>query len=242
METSHVLVFAGAFVGGFVSGLSGFGTGLSAMPFWLHAVNPVVAAQLAALGASISQLQTLGTIRNAVSWRHVGPMTASGLIGVPIGVWLLPSVPVDVFKLGVGTLLIVFCGFIMMVPASWHLVRRYRTPEIGIGFAGGFMGGLLGMPGPLAIMWGTIQNWSRDDKRALYQIFNLSTTSLMLCASAAAGQMTQAFFVAALIVLPGTIAGSWCGSRLYRLLDGVRYDRVVLSILFASGIVLIISR
>ena len=113
MEFSWLLVFAGAFVGGFVSGLSGFGTGLVGMPFWLLALHPIVAAQLAALSAVISQAQTLGTVRHALSWHHLGPMTLAGLIGVPIGVWLLPHVPVSAFKTGIGVTLIVF------VVSSW---------------------------------------------------------------------------------------------------------------------------
>jgi hypothetical protein len=35
-------VLAGALVGGFVNGLTGFGTGLTALPFWLQAVEPLL--------------------------------------------------------------------------------------------------------------------------------------------------------------------------------------------------------
>ncbi len=35
---------AGALVAGFVSGLAGFGTGLVALGFWLHVIDPLLAA------------------------------------------------------------------------------------------------------------------------------------------------------------------------------------------------------
>jgi uncharacterized membrane protein YfcA len=41
------VVLAGALAGGFANGLTGFGTGLTALPFWLQVVEPVIAAQLA---------------------------------------------------------------------------------------------------------------------------------------------------------------------------------------------------
>ena len=246
MITSEVLagllVVLGAFSGGFVSGLCGFGTGLAAMPFFLHAVNPVVAAQLAAICAVMGHIKTLGTVRGSLSWHHVGPITVAGLLGVPIGVWLLPSVPPVVFKFGVGCLLISFCIFILVLPATWRFQTRYRGAEVVAGFLGGFMGGLVGLPGPLATMWGTVQNWSRHDKRAMYQVFNLSTLTLMLVASAVAGQMTQTFLVAAAISVPGTIAGSICGAWMYRRVDDRRYDRIVLSILMLAGLTLVAIR
>lgn len=239
MEFSSFLVVFGAFVGGFVSGLSGFGAGLAAMPFWLLVVNPVVAAQLAALSAVVSQLQTLRTVQQSLTWQHVGPMTMAGLCGVPIGVWLLPSVPVSVFKLGVGFLLIGFCLFVLVLPATWRLQTRYRGAELVAGFLGGLMGGLVGMPGPISTMWGAVQNWARQEKRALTQVFNLSTLVLMLVASAVSGLMTWTFLMTAMVTVPVTLAGSFCGALLYRKIDDRRYDRIVLTILMLAGIMLV---
>ena len=41
------IVLVGALAGGFVNGLSGFGTGLTALPFWLQVLEPLLAAQIA---------------------------------------------------------------------------------------------------------------------------------------------------------------------------------------------------
>jgi uncharacterized membrane protein YfcA len=242
LEFSWILVAVGAFAGGFISGLSGFGTGLVGMPFWLMAVHPVVAAQLAALSAVISQAQTLGTVRGSLSWHHIGPITAAGLIGVPIGVWLLPSVPIETFKLSIGITLIVFCLFLLVVPTHWRLSYRYRPVELLMGLAAGFMGGLTGVPGPPVIMWGTVQNWSRSEKRALYQVFILAILFFMLVATAVSGLMSKAFFIGAVIIAPTTVIGAWCGARVYARVDDHRFDRIVLVILLLSGVGLVVSR
>jgi uncharacterized membrane protein YfcA len=39
-----LFVLAGALLAGFVSGLTGFGTGLVALGLWLHVVDPILAA------------------------------------------------------------------------------------------------------------------------------------------------------------------------------------------------------
>lgn len=237
-----MMVLAGGLAGGFVTGLTGFGTGLIAMPFWLQVLAPVTAAPLVALGGAASLLQTFATIRKDLTWRHVGPMTVAGIFGVPVGVWLLPSVSAGTFKLVVGVLLVVFCLFVMLVPADWRFRVRRRMPEVLFGLVGGFMGGLVGIPGPPAIIWGTLQSWSQHDKRALYQVFNLVTLSLMVVSSAIAGHMTITVLSAALIALPGMMAGAWLGAIAYRHLDGHRFEKIVLTILMLSGVALIASR
>ena len=40
---AYALLFAGAFAGGFVSGLAGFGTALMALGLWLYILPPTVA-------------------------------------------------------------------------------------------------------------------------------------------------------------------------------------------------------
>ena len=66
MTTTVVLVL-GAFCGGFVNGLAGFGTGLTALGFWLHVVNPGVAATLIAACSIVGQVQSLFTLRRALT-------------------------------------------------------------------------------------------------------------------------------------------------------------------------------
>ncbi len=241
MDGTWLIVAAGGFAGGFISGLSGFGMGLAAMPFWLLAIHPVIAAQLAALTAVISQAQTLGTVWHTLTFRHVGPITIAGLAGVPIGVWLLTSLPVALFKLGVGWMLIIFCLFTLSVPATWRISRRNRPSELIAGFIGGFMGGLTGVPGPPVIMWGTVQDWPRHAKRAIYQVFILTTLLAMLIASAIAGLMSYEFWLASLVAVPATIAGAYCGVKTYAMIDDRRFDHVVLAILLVSGIGLVLS-
>src|SRR5436190_10385032 len=84
------MVLAGALAGGFVNGLTGFGTGLAALPFWLQVVEPVIAAQLASAGSVVGQIATLPTVWHAIDWRRLAPALLPGLIGVPIGIALLP--------------------------------------------------------------------------------------------------------------------------------------------------------
>jgi uncharacterized membrane protein YfcA len=47
--------------------------------------------------------------------------------------------------------------------------------------------------------------------------------------------------VALVVAAPGALIGAWLGLRVYRQLDDWRFDRLVLSVLLASGLVLVWS-
>ncbi len=71
-----LLVLAGAFAGGLVSGLTGFGTGLTALPIWLLGLAPPLASPLVVICSLVSQFQTLPAIWHAIDRRRClsGPL------------------------------------------------------------------------------------------------------------------------------------------------------------------------
>ncbi len=235
------LVLTGAFIGGLLNGLTGFGTGLTALPVWLQVLEPMVAAQLVSVASVLGHLSALPALWRGVELRGLAPMLLAGLLGVPIGFWLLPLIKLEVFKLTVGLILIAYCGF--MLCAAGHLrVRRDSTAaEISVGLMGGVLGGIAGLSGPPPIVWGALRAWPKAARRQTLQAFNTAVLSLMLLANLVAGRVGAGLLVAALIALPATLIGNWLGDRLYRGLDDRRFDRVVLGLVFLSGIVLVSS-
>jgi uncharacterized membrane protein YfcA len=230
------LILAGALAGGFVNGLTGFGTGLTALPLWLQAVEPVVAAQLVSAASVLGHMATLPAIWPAIDWRRLAPMLVAGLIGVPIGTWVLPWISLAAFKLTIGLVLIAYCAFMLVGAGRVRLASGGRIAEAAIGLGGGVLGGLAGLSGPLPTMWAALKGWPKDERRAFLQAFNMTILSAMLAASLVQGLVGTRFLVALLIALPGTLAGAHLGGLLYRRLDDCRFDRIVLLVLLLSGI------
>ena len=114
--TTTVVVVIGALCGGFVTGLAGFGTGLTALAFWLHVVNPVVAAALVAACSVVGQAQSLYTVRRAITWPRVWPFIAGGIMGVPVGVAALRLIDPQPLKVFLGVVLIGYTGVMLGYP------------------------------------------------------------------------------------------------------------------------------
>jgi uncharacterized membrane protein YfcA len=229
------LILVGALAGGFVNGLTGFGTALTALPLMLLALEPVVAAQLVSAASVIGHVSTLGAIWHAIDWRRLAPMLLAGLVGVPIGTWI--SLPT--FKLAVGLVLIAYCTFMLFAAGRVRLAAGGKAAEAIIGFASGILGGIAGLSGALPTVWAALKGWPKEQRRVFFQVFNLTILSEMLAASFVQGLIGRRLVTALAVALPAVLIGSLAGSHLYRRLDDRRFDRIVLVLLLLSGLSLI---
>jgi hypothetical protein len=235
-----VLLF-GALAGGFVSGLAGFGAALMALGIWLYVLPPGTAVPLVLICSIIAQTSTLPSIWRSIDFKLVWPFLLGGLAGVPLGTMLIAYADPRLFKLYIGVLLLVF-------PAALYFHRRPmalrfggKVADTGIGFAGGVLGGLAGLSGPVPILWASVRGWGKDERRAVFQTFNWTILTAALCMQAGTGLITRETMWLALLILPATIGGAWLGARAYHALSDGDFRDVVLGLLFLSGVTLVWS-
>ncbi len=242
METlTYVLLLFGALAGGFVSGLAGFGTALMALGIWLYVLPPSLAVPLVLICSVIAQTSTLPSMWRSFDLTLVWPFLIGGLAGVPLGTLLVAHADPKTFKLCVGVLLLVF-------PTALYLNRRPlafkfggRVADGAIGFAGGILGGLAGLSGPLPILWANVRGWNKHERRGIFQTFNWTILATALCIQVASGLVERKVMWLALIAFPGTLVGASLGARLYHALSDKHFSDIVLGLLFLSGVGLVWS-
>ena len=238
---TYAILLAGALAGGFVSGLAGFGTALMALGIWLYILPPAIAVPLVLICSVSSQISTLPSMWKVLDFKLAGPFVLGGLIGMPIGVLLVARADPQHFKLSVGVMLLVF-------PAALYFVRRPmaftfggRLADATIGFAGGILGGLAGLSGPLPTLWASVRGWTKDQRRGVFQIFNGSVLGAALVLQIVSGFIKWDVFWLAMLALPGTLIGARIGMRTYSALSDRNFYDVVLALLFMSGLGLVWS-
>src|ERR1700757_2509379 len=84
-----LLFIVATFLGGFVSGFSGFAMGLVVSGLWLHIVTPIQTAALIAGYGLLTQGYGILKLRQALNWQNIWPLVLGTTIGIPIGVILL---------------------------------------------------------------------------------------------------------------------------------------------------------
>ena len=234
------LLLLGALAGGFVSGLAGFGTALMALGIWLYVLPPSLAVPLVLICSVAAQSSTLPSMWRTFDLSIVWPFLIGGLIGVPLGTMLVAHADPRVFKLTVGVFLLVFPLALYFGPEMAFSVGG-KLADGAIGLAGGILGGLAGLSGPLPILWASVRGWGKNERRGIFQIFNFTVLFVALCLQAASGLIERQVLWLALLALPGTVVGAWLGARLYHALSDRNFRDVVLVLLMLSGAALVWS-
>jgi uncharacterized membrane protein YfcA len=238
---TYVLLFGGAFAGGFVSGLAGFGTALMALGIWLYVLPPALAVPLVLMCSVVAQTSTLPTMWRSFDFKLVWPFIVGGLVGVPVGTLLITHADPKIFKLGIGLFLVVFPTALYFNRAPMAFRFGGKWADAGIGFTGGILGGLAGLSGPLPILWASVRGWGKDERRGVFQTFNWTILFAALCLQAATGLIDRNVLWLALLAFPGTIVGAFLGARVYHAMSDRNFGDVVLGLLVVSGIGLVWS-
>ena len=78
---------------------------------------------------------------------------------------------------------------LLVFPAALYFIRKPmafqfggRLADAAVGFAGGILGGLAGLSGPLPTLWASMRGWSKDQRRGVFQIFNWHRARRRACA------------------------------------------------------------
>ncbi len=235
-------VALGATVAGFVQGLTGFAFGLVSMAFWAWTLPPETAAPLVVACSLLGQLlagrHTLAGFRSPAAW----PFLAGGLLGVPLGAWvILPRVDPAQFRFVLGLFLVVWCPAMLFATRLPALRWGGRGADALAGWIGGIMGGIGGISGPIPTLWVTLRRLERNTQRALLQAFNTTMHALALAAMAAGGIVQPRTFWLFLLAAPCMVLPALAGARLYARISDAAFRRAVLALLWLAGSMLLLN-
>ena len=239
MDFTVIIVALGAIVAGFVQGLSGFAFGLVAMSFWAWAVDPQLAAAMAVFGALTGQVVAAVTVRRGFEPKLLLPFVAGGLAGIPVGVWILPSLNIHLFKTCLGTLLVIWCPAMLMAHRLPRINGGGRIADGMVGAVGGIMGGLGGFTGTIPTLWCTLRGFDKDTQRSVIQNFNLATLMATMAAYVSTGVVNHEMLPMFAIVAPSMLIPSLLGARMYIGMSETAFRKLVLGLLTASGAALL---
>ena len=235
-----VLFLAGTFAGAFVSGLSGFAFGLVTLAIWVWLIPLPELTPLVLFGSLAAQLVAIPKVLPHADWHRLRPLLICAVVGVPIGVLLIPHVALDHFRIGFGALLIGFSLFQLVAASRWHVADSRRIGEMTAALAGGVLGGLAGLSGVVLVVWGVLRRWEMQPFRAVLTLFNTACHVVGLTTLLLAGALTSVTLLRCAIMVPFLALGAWLGVRAWRYVSPTGFRRLVLVLLLASGTTLIL--
>lgn len=237
--TALTLFLVSAFVGGVTTGLAGFAMGLVVSGVWLHVLTPVQTTALIVAYGLMVQAHGVWTFRRAVNLRRVIPLIAGGALGVPLGIMLLAHLDPVYVRRAVGVLLVAYSLYGMLQPKLAPLPAS-RPADGAIGFVNGILGGLTGLAGPILVIWCQLSGVPPQGQRAIFQPVILAAFVLTAIGLGFERAITRDLLVLFAFGLVPVAAGIWLGVHLYGRLDEAGFRRVILVLLFLSGVVLLV--
>jgi len=234
------LVWVGAFLGAIAVGAAGFALGLAASSVWLHVLDPLHNTFLI-VGCGFALHVTLTwRMRAQIDVPRLWPFLVGGLIGVPVGVYLLTHVDLRVVKMALGIFILLYGVYAFVAPKLPTIERGGRTADGTVGLLAGILGGLGGYNGVLPAIWTQLRGWPKETARAVYQPFILAThIAILTCLGIVALDRYSVILLA--VALPPLFVGVWVGWRIYGRLNERYFRRLLSALLIVSGATLVLS-
>ena len=233
-----ILLVIGAFAGGFISGLAGFGTGLFALGWWLGALPASDAVVLVVILSLVGGAQGIYAVRNAIDLSDLSRFLGPALVGIAGGFLLLDYIDVLVLKLVVATLLVLFGGYFTFRQTLPKLQARVLLVDVGVGAIGGVLAAVAGLSGALLTMWCSLYDWPKARRRAVIQPFNMIVLSLVFLLMVLRGMLNGHIAMLTLIALPFSVLGTQAGIAIFRRLSDDRFQRLLIWLTLFSGLML----
>lgn len=234
------VLLAGAFAGGFINGLAGFGTALLSLGLWLQIMPPPQAVAVVVVMSVVSGLQGLWTVRREIRDRpgRLALFLLPGLVGLPLGVTLLNVISATALKLTIAGFMVAYGGFFTLRRSLPHFDRPTPAIDGGIGFLGGILGGAASLSGALPTMWCAMRPWPKGETRAVLQPYNVGILGGAIVLFALQGLYDRETLLLVALALPGTVIGAQLGIALFHRLSDSQFRRLLIGVMFASGLAL----
>ena len=230
----------GACLAGFVQGLTGFAFALIAMSFWVWILPPQLSAPLVVFASLWCHLISLSKEQKS----HVNkislvlPYIIAGLIGVPLGTYLLDIVNAEIFKFILGIFLIIWAPTMYFTPNVQLLQRLGQKADASIGFLGGVLGGLGGFCGALPSAWVMLKKLPKEQQRYILRHFNFAIQLFTILVYFAQNTINSSHLSYILVLIIAVSLPAIFGAQMFYKISEKQFKHVVLSLLFASGCVL----
>lgn len=240
---SWLIFILGAIVAGFIQGLTGFAFALVAMSFWVWVLEPQLAAPLVIFASLWSHIISISSEKKSLHFNKtlILPYLLAGLIGVPIGTWLLDQINPIAFKMILGLFLVIWSPLMLFQPKFSIIENSGKIADSCIGFMGGILGGLGGFSGSVPSAWVMLKNISKDQQRYIMRHFNFAIQVFTLLAYLWQGNIKLIHIPYMAVLLISVSIPAIFGAKLFYKISERQFKHTVLSLLFASGCFLLIT-
>ena len=226
------------FIAYVIKGLSGFGSGLVAIPLLAFFLPlPFIVPVLALVSYTGTVYQSV-TYREHVVWRDLWPLLPFSLAGITIALWLLVNADITVLTLTLG--IFIFCYAIYSL-LPHNIKSGSRWWAVAAGSSAGLVGALFGTGGPFYVLYLKMRQVTKQQFRATITMIFLVDGGARMLGYYYSDLFTSKMVTLALVLLPVLMLAMYVGQHLHIKINDHRFNQVVSVLLLVSGLSLAIK-
>lgn len=240
------LLFFITFAAYYIKGLTGFGPALIVVPFFTALAGVRYALPASALFDALAGALLLIPIFKKINWKFCLPLMLAMGVGSFIGANVLFLIPQTALRTLIGIFILAFGSYLWLSPQESGRQKmitepgnRVRAGGITVGFLGGISGGMVGMSGPILVVYLKYlfsKDFFRTQLIAIFLIENLVRLSIYFQRGLL--DFRQARFL--LACLPALLLGLWLGNLSQLRISERVFNQVVATILILVSLKIIL--
>jgi uncharacterized membrane protein YfcA len=224
----------GSLLAGLVRGFAGFGTAMIYLPFAGQFLTPLGAVMTLMVIDGFGPLPALPRAVREADWTDLRRLILGMFLCMTIGIWLLLTVPVDVFR---GTVSLISLALLAALIFGVRYSGRLSPPKVyGIGAAGGVLGGALGLAGPPVILLYMASTHAPAVIRATTMVFLFAFDVIFFGMVGVQGLLSAATLVLGAVLIAPMMLGILIGTWLFRPAYETVYRTVAYVIIGVSAL------
>ena len=230
----YLVIFASVLLGGFIQGVSGFGSGIVFMSIAPYFLSVPQSAAISNFVALMLEIMMVIRYRKYIK-KHVIFLPAIFFIMAgTIGIELAYRIDTQLMKCALGLFLIAL-AFYMLVFRSRMTLKADLPTMFVCGFVSGLCDGMFAIGGPLMVLYFMVITDSKEEYLATIQTFFMITAAYNLVLRTLRGIFTPGLLGYALLGTIAIFAGMSIGNRVVERINDQLLQKIVCVMIGVSG-------
>ena len=238
-STVTIVGLLAIFLAGATQGLTSFGFALVSVPIMIIFLSPKIVVPLIIMYSLLVNLVILFETRHWVDLKRIWRLIIAGIVGMPLGTYLLVVLDASVLKVLIGALIIPFA--IAFLRGFKKQIKNEKLALAPVGFLSGFLMGSTTLAGPPVILFFVNQGVEKQIFRANLVAYFTVLTLATIPTYVIAGVITTEVISYAIRFLPAVILGAITGIKLSHKVDEKLFRNIALIIITIAGFLSIAS-
>jgi len=229
-----IIAFSVVLFGSIIQGMTGFGGGLLIGPALTLFLEPKLVVMIIMFTGVGNLLFVVYHARRHITVARALPLIVPGILGIPLGAYILHKVASSITSLTIASVSIVFSTVLLL---GYRMpIKREAMASLGFGFTSGVMCAGVGMGGPPIILFLSNQEWAKEMFRGTVAIHFLLTGTLTIILYVMTGIATAPRIMTSILLLPPAVIGFFIGNLMFQRVSSNIFLKISLSLILFAGL------